>query len=257
MDLYEKYGNFQRGVFKRRFGSWNNALNEAGLKILKRNNIPETELIDDLKRVAQKIGRKTFSMDLYENNGQFSRGIYKRRFGSWNNALSKAGFQIYKKMGTYNRMDANDEELFSNIAMVWEKLGKQPTQANLDSNISKFHSSKYKRRFGTYNNALIAFVKWAESGGKENIEIPNLKTEIFINESDKGHKTRRDINWRLRFLTMRRDNFKCKYCGRSPATDPLIILHVDHIKAWTNGGETILENLQTLCSKCNTGKSNL
>jgi 5-methylcytosine-specific restriction endonuclease McrA len=56
---------------------------------------------------------------------------------------------------------------------------------------------------------------------------------------------------------MRRDNFKCKNCGRSPATDTGIILHVDHIKAWANGGETILENLQTLCSVCNIGKSDL
>src|SRR3989338_11279529 len=71
------------------------------------------------------------------------------------------------------------------------------------------------------------------------------------------HKTKRGINWRLRFIVMRQDNFKCKNCGRSPATDQTIILHVDHIKAWANGGETILENLQTLCSKCNIGKSDL
>ncbi len=71
------------------------------------------------------------------------------------------------------------------------------------------------------------------------------------------HKTSRSINWRLRFIVMRRDNFKCKNCGRSPAIDSSIVLHVDHVKAWTNGGETFLENLQTLCSKCNIGKSDL
>jgi len=56
---------------------------------------------------------------------------------------------------------------------------------------------------------------------------------------------------------MRRDNFRCKHCGRSPATDPSIIVHVDYVKAWANGGETIIEKLQTLCSKCNIGKSDL
>ncbi|MBS3113013.1 HNH endonuclease [Candidatus Woesearchaeota archaeon] len=56
---------------------------------------------------------------------------------------------------------------------------------------------------------------------------------------------------------MKRDNFKCKNCGRSPAIDMSLILHVDHIKALANGGETVLENLQTLCSKCNIGKSDL
>ncbi|MCL4507775.1 MAG: HNH endonuclease [Chloroflexi bacterium] len=34
-------------------------------------------------------------------------------------------------------------------------------------------------------------------------------------------------------------------------------LHVDHILAWSKGGETVLENLQTLCSVCNLGKSNV
>jgi hypothetical protein len=28
---------------------------------------------------------------------------------------------------------------------------------------------------------------------------------------------------------MRKDNFKCVACGRNPATDPKIVLHVDHI----------------------------
>jgi len=51
----------------------------------------------------------------------------------------------------------------------------------------------------------------------------------------------------LRFLVMRKDKFKCKNCGRSPATGQSIVLHVDHIKLWANGGETVLENLQTLC----------
>ncbi|KAB2833205.1 MAG: HNH endonuclease, partial [Candidatus Brocadia sp.] len=56
---------------------------------------------------------------------------------------------------------------------------------------------------------------------------------------------------------MRNDNFKCRICGRSPATDQNIKLEVDHVKPWSKGGETVIENLQTLCSDCNSGKSNL
>jgi len=71
------------------------------------------------------------------------------------------------------------------------------------------------------------------------------------------HKTKRNVNWRLRFIVMKRDNFKCKNCGRSPAKNPEIELHIDHVKAWAEGGETVLDNLQTLCSVCNIGKSDL
>jgi 5-methylcytosine-specific restriction endonuclease McrA len=56
---------------------------------------------------------------------------------------------------------------------------------------------------------------------------------------------------------MRRDDFKCRICGRSPATHPGLVLHVDHVEAWSKGGSTVMENLQTLCEQDNIGKSNL
>ena len=71
------------------------------------------------------------------------------------------------------------------------------------------------------------------------------------------HKTQREPNLRLRFKVLARDHFKCCSCGASPAKDSSVELHVDHIVPWSKGGETVLENLRTLCSKCNLGKSDL
>ena len=73
--------------------------------------------------------------------------------------------------------------------------------------------------------------------------------------SQPRHKTSRTISDRMRFLVLKRDNYKCCACGASPAKDPSVVLHVDHIIPWSKGGETTLDNLQTLCSKCNLGKS--
>ena len=67
----------------------------------------------------------------------------------------------------------------------------------------------------------------------------------------------RAISDKLRYQVLKRDNFKCCACGASPAKDPTIELHIDHIIPWSKGGETTIENLQTLCSKCNIGKSDL
>ena len=68
-------------------------------------------------------------------------------------------------------------------------------------------------------------------------------------------RDKRDVNLRLRFLVMKRDNFKCCACGASPATDPRVVLHVDHVVPWAKGGRTEMDNLQTLCANCNQGKS--
>ncbi len=91
---------------------------------------------------------------------------------------------------------------------------------------------------------------------EDDIQLPN-DIQVRIENEMPMHKTKRDINLRMRFLVMKRDNFKCCMCGRSPATTPGLELHIDHIKPWSKGGETVIDNLQTLCSDCNLGKSNI
>ena len=46
---------------------------------------------------------------------------------------------------------------------------------------------------------------------------------------------------------------RCALCGATKKERPL---HVDHIKPRSKGGQTVYENLQVLCSKCNQAKSN-
>ena len=83
--------------------------------------------------------------------------------------------------------------------------------------------------------------------------IPQIKNTSCI--SVKVQKKSRSISDKLRYAVLKRDNFKCCACGASPAKDPVVELHIDHILPWSKGGETKLENLQTLCSRCNIGKS--
>ena len=48
---------------------------------------------------------------------------------------------------------------------------------------------------------------------------------------------------------LRRDNYKCAYCGRSD-----LMLTVDHIIPKAKGGNDSWENLITACTKCNNIK---
>jgi hypothetical protein len=56
------------------------------------------------------------------------------------------------------------------------------------------------------------------------------------------------------YQILARDNFTCRTCGRSAQKDG-VVLHVDHIKPRSKGGTDDPSNLQTLCLKCNIGKS--
>ncbi len=212
-------------------------------------NVSEEEMLTDLRRVAGDLKKDSVTMDEYEEFGKYHPTTLTRKLGSWFTILEKAGMEINR-----SPMNISEEDLFKNLEEVWIKLGRQPGWVETRKPLSKYAADTYARRFGSWRKALEKFVVYInnEESASSEEAIKNLEVEPTTSQ-----KTQRNINWRLRFIVMRRDSFKCKNCGRSPATDPTIILHVDHIKAWANGGETILENLQTLCSKCNIGKSNL
>ena len=208
-------------------------------------NCSDEELLADLKRVASELKTPALGMRVYDAHGRFGQKLFVRRFGSWLQALERAGLEKTKNL------HMTDEDLFQNIEHVWMVLGRQPNYGEIAHPLSKFHVKVYKNRFGGWRAALERFVEVVNADDSE----PKLEPTPEARPLRK--RTKRDPNWRLRFLVMRRDNFKCVSCGRSPSTHPNVILEVDHIKAWAEEGETVMENLQTLCQQCNGGKSNL
>lgn len=212
-------------------------------------NTTDEELLYDVNKVAKELNKDSVTMDEYNERGRCHSSTLTRRFGGWFNVLSLAGLKKSRSL-----INIPDEVLFKNLEEVWAKLGKQPSYTDMQRPLSEFSAGTYENRYGSWRKALEKFVDFINDEGQFS------PTNSLKNDADKissRHKTKRSINWRLRFLVMRRDNFKCKICGTSPAANPKIVLHVDHIKAWANGGETVIENLQTLCSTCNIGKSDL
>ncbi|MGA2798664.1 MAG: HNH endonuclease [Thermoguttaceae bacterium] len=210
-------------------------------------NVSDDELLEDLKRVAEEIGKRSVTIDEYNEKGRFHNTTLTRRFGTWFTTLKKAGLEKTRNL------HISDEELLSNLFEVWTKLGRQPKYKDLTRQISLYGSKTYANRFGSWRKALESFIEYVNT---ESIDAPDELQNSKLYEI-KRQKTSRTINWRMRFLIMRRDDFKCRLCGNSPALKPGLVLHVDHIFPWSEGGETIMDNLQTLCEKCNIGKSNL
>ena len=181
------------------------------------------------------------------------------RFGKWEIALTKA---VLTPTGFCSSVTI--EELLEDLERVWIKLGRQPTTNDIKNGISRYSLNSYSRKFGSWRKALEFFVNYINSNENQEQETScnKLSEELASKNANttqfaENRKTKRDINLRLRFLVMKRDDFKCSICGRSPATTQGLELHVDHIKPWSKGGETTLDNLQTLCRDCNLGKSDL
>lgn len=214
---------------------------------LRKRNITEEELIIDLKRCAEQINKDTLTSKEYSEIGNFGVNTFLRRFKSWNSALELAG------LIAPNRQYISDVETFENIASVWTHLGRQPFGKEMDKSLgcSKISLGTYEKRFGSWNNALIAFSNYINDG------TINEDKKIEATPIKLSKRTDRKVSWRLRVQVLIRDNCICQMCGASPAKDPSITLHADHIKPWSKGGETVLENLQTLCHICNLGKGDL
>lgn len=62
------------------------------------------------------------------------------------------------------------------------------------------------------------------------------------------------LSKRVRFLVLKRDLFRCQYCG---VTAGNAVLEVDHILPISKGGSDDIDNLITSCYNCNHGKSDI
>jgi Homing endonuclease associated repeat/HNH endonuclease len=216
---------------------------------LRRRNVPESELLEDLRRVADAQGTAIVTRLQYDKHGSFGATTIVRKFKGWNNAIKLAGLQVAC------RQDITIEELFKNLAEVWGHLGYQPFGRHMDDRAasSQFSLGTYEKRFGSWNKALIAFSDYLAGTG----ELPEGNNPVQPRGVAGNRSTDRKINWRLRARILIRDSCICQMCGTSPAKNTDCVLHVDHVLPWSKGGETVEENLQTLCDVCNIGKGDL
>ena len=126
-----------------------------------------------------------------------------------------------------------------------------------------FNKLIYKKEYFLINVKLIVYYR--SNSGKINENKKTLITFLELvniyNVWQQGNKycetqkrERRIMNDDIRYNVLKRDNFQCQLCGATAKDGAK--LHVDHIIPVSKGGKTIMSNLQTLCDRCNIGKSN-
>ena len=214
------------------------------------DKIPRAKLIEELKRVAAHYNYRKFTKHEFTEASDFCSGsAVLNEFQKWQNALDAIGVELSPRK--VDRSFIPEEELLNELGRIWKTVGQRPSKDEWNSSKPKYSYSTYKKRFGGWVNACLRFIEFKMGGEIKEVTIPQK-----IDEDTKEKKTvlRRNAPLKIRLQVLSRDNFRCVFCGRSPAMEAGIQLHLDHVKPYSKGGEATADNLQTLCSECNWGK---
>jgi len=87
-----EHGQFSPKPYLRRFDSWNEAVNQAGMVPRDSDGrIPRQILIQDLQRVAEVVRRDILITEDIKCYGRYSVDTYRNKFGEWPGPLKAAG----------------------------------------------------------------------------------------------------------------------------------------------------------------------
>lgn len=131
-----------------RFGSWNAALDKVGMKPRK-HWYTDGELIVALQKLAERLGRAPRRIEINRAEDSPILDTYERRFGSYEDALVKAGLEPASPY-----IQITDEELIKKLNDLTRVLGHVPSYSEIAKEKNYPHPSTYQDRFGSWTEAI-------------------------------------------------------------------------------------------------------
>lgn len=115
------------------------------------NSVSDEELLNELKRLAKKLGKTPSRNDMMKGTEMTKRlYLYGKRFGGLTQACEKVGLK--PNIGGKG-LKYTEKELLDHILYIEKEIGRTPTQEDIGK-FNNYAIGAYKRHFGTYNNAL-------------------------------------------------------------------------------------------------------
>lgn len=245
--------------------------------IIKRIINKENEVVSKTSKKIQKI-TKLNELYQFKDIKRKKRNIIEREYSrkSFDRVTGKSIIK-YHLDNNINGIRTDLENAIFNITLL-EKYNKDVEKVLQSESInnSKYSTKKFKMveervlRSIIYKkeNFMITLkieVYYRSNGGNvyDNKKRKYLFNDlVFVyNEWNRGNKFEETINQErkimndyIRYNVLKRDNFSCQICGITAKDGAK--LQVDHIIPVSKGGKTVMSNLQTLCERCNIGKSN-
>lgn len=170
----EKNGPRDPNRYNVRFGSWNAAIEEAGLTPNKSGvrKLSKRVLLADLQRVATELEKKPLEIE-YNDNGHFTAPTLRKYFDGIEDARTQAGintdgtiqpdkdvrgtvdYEPYIQIQEQCKQSFSRQELIDELHRLSEKLDKTPSLSNL-RNHGKCSHARFYTEFGDWMSALDA-----------------------------------------------------------------------------------------------------
>lgn len=229
----DEIGSFSVTTYQNHFSSWVEALRATGLKPHRKTDLSEAELLNEIHRLRDELGCIPTSHDILQYSDRSIRS-YTERFGSWNDALRKAGYQPT----SFRHID--DEDLIDEIHRLHDLLRQVPKIEHMNE-LGKFGTSTYDVRFGSWTEA----VRTAGYRPRRNYDGP---WNLYYGPD--WTSRREEI--------IQRDNEQCRVCERprSAVSPDLNVHHITPARVFVSDDSPDFEamnrpsNLIALCCEC-------
>lgn len=232
----DEHGQYCHVTYHHRFGSWNKAKKEAGV----RDEVTQEELVKEIQRIGESLGHRPTKKDLAERS-DISVWQFRTKFDTVGESIQQAGFDV----NTSPRRQTPKQELVEELHRLRDQLGRTPRSGDIRDQ-SSYSVRVFQERFGSWNSAL-------ESAGLELNRLSNGEVGQLYYGS----------NWeRQREIAKSRDNYRCQDCGLTERTSKakfgcgLDVHHKIPLKEYDQDGSmnyagaNKLSNLVTMCRSC-------
>jgi len=152
-DQMDAEGSYSARTCGDRFGTWNDAVRAAGYEPLGvSTEYSDDELLNEIEHLAEEFGRPPTTREMIEH-GKYTASVYFRRFDSWNDAVSEAGYIPHKEHQGGGNQRIPMSQLLDEIETVADEVGGRPTAEDM-LEYGAYSITPYVRRFDSWNNAL-------------------------------------------------------------------------------------------------------
>lgn len=176
------------------------------------------------------------------------------------------------RLAEVEELGANIARLEGAIANLNEREISITSSFNPPAFIRKYYLEEFMAQVGVKLTPIevpypVYIFEYVSAGGNSSqqttITLDTQTIDAFVMMLDQRIRFRQSVagqralmTARLRELIKARDNYACRRCSVSVWTEPHLLLEVDHVIPVSRGGLSTVDNLQTLCWKCNRSKSN-